>query len=105
MTDTNLTTDTHENAPLATNLVAAGENLFKSLMGREMNQNQQKISNGITQLIDGFMPTLEQMTTFDLGDLIDGMTQTLDGLAKTINSARGKPVESETSEPKNSHNE
>ncbi len=43
----------------ATNLVAAGEALYKSITGAEMSANQQKIADGITHIVDGLVPGLE----------------------------------------------
>lgn len=84
------TTHTSNSAPLVTALVTSGEHLFTSLSGRSMDENQQKISDGITSLFDGFLPTLESKASFDLAGLLNGLTDTFNGLAKTINSTKTK---------------
>lgn len=83
------TTNTPTTQPEATELVAAGEALFKSLTGREMSDNQQKVSDGLTKIVDGLLPSLENMIKrFTLSTVITGLTMSLRGTALLINGAR-----------------
>lgn len=82
--------------PAVTQLVAAGEAFFTALTGQEMSANQQKISDGITSILDGLIPTVATKVSFDLNGVLAGATEALDGVAKTVTSAKSKAALSET---------
>ncbi|MEE8658492.1 hypothetical protein CGLAMM_02905 [Acetobacteraceae bacterium EV16G] len=75
----------------ATDLVAAGEALYKSITGAEMSANQQKIADGITHIVDGLVPSLETRVSFDLKNVLAGATATLNGVAHVVTAAKTHP--------------
>jgi len=75
---------------LVTGVVASGENLFKAITGKEMTESQQKVSDGLTSMADGIFPAISSRVSFDLGGVVSGATEVINGLALTVNSAKAK---------------
>lgn len=75
-----------------TSLVTSGESVFKSITDKDMSENQQKVSNGITSTAGGLSPALAACASFDLAGVFSGTTQVFNGQTLTITSARTKPV-------------
>jgi len=73
-------------------LVSAGENAFKALTGSTMSDNQQKVSDGITRILDGLLPGIESRVSIDLADVLGGATDTLNGVARTVTGAKTKQI-------------
>ena len=82
--------------PAVTQLVAAGEAFFTAITGQEMSATQQKISDGVTSILDGLVPPLAARASFDLNGVLEGVTEALEGLARTVTSAKSNAASSET---------
>lgn len=75
---------------IITGVVASGESLFKAITGKEMTESQQKVSDGLTSMADGIFPAISSRVSFDLGGVLSGATEVINGLALTVNSAKTK---------------
>lgn len=75
---------------IITGVVASGESLFKAITGKEMTESQQKVSDGLTSMADGIFPAISSRVSFDLGGVLSGTMEVLNGLALTVSSAKTK---------------
>lgn len=72
-----------------TALVHSGESVFTAITGKSTD-NQQKIVDGATNLLDGALPTIESRVSFNLASVLTGATSILGGIALIITGLKAK---------------